>query len=101
MLALGTPIDRRGGDLRRFDTTQHPLYCGIDWHARRMSGGLLNHAGASLLPRHLPAAPEPFRKAIAPYRDGLVGAVEGLLPWYGRAALWAPAGMAFVLGHAL
>jgi hypothetical protein len=38
---------------------------------------------------------------MAPYREGLVVAVECLLPWYGLAALWAPEGMAVVLGHAL
>jgi len=47
------------------------------------------------------AAPEPFLKAIAPYRDGLVVAVECIFTWYWLADLCAQEGIAFVLGHAL
>jgi hypothetical protein len=53
-----------------------------------------------LLHRNLQAAPAPLLKAIAPERAGLVVAVEGLLTWDGLAALWAPEGLAFGLGHA-
>jgi hypothetical protein len=38
---------------------------------------------------------------IAPYRDGLVVAVEGIVTWYGLADLRAQEGSAFVRGHAL
>jgi hypothetical protein len=51
--------------------------------------------------RHLQAAPEPFRKAMAPDREGLVVAVEGRLTWSWLAALGAHAGLAWVLGQAL
>jgi hypothetical protein len=54
-----------------------------------------------LLPRQMQAAPEPFRKAIAPYRAHRVVAVECRFPWYGLADLGAEDGLAFVLGHAL
>jgi len=47
------------------------------------------------------AAPEPFLKAVAPYRDGLVVAVECIFTWYWLADLCAAQGMPFVLGHAL
>jgi transposase len=47
------------------------------------------------------AAPEPFLKAVAPYRDGLVVAVECLFTWYWLADLCADEGIPFVLGHAL
>jgi hypothetical protein len=47
------------------------------------------------------AAPEPFLTAVAPSREGLVVAVEGIFPWYGLADLCAAQGMPFVLGHAL
>jgi transposase len=47
------------------------------------------------------AAPEPFLKAIAPYRDGLVVAVECIFTWSWLADLCAAEGIAFVLGHAL
>ena len=90
-----------GRDLRRFYTTQHPFYCGIDFHARRMDVCIVRHDGALLVHRTLQAAPAPFLKALAPDRDGLVVAVACLFPWYGLAALGAPEPRPFVLGHAL
>ena len=47
------------------------------------------------------AAPETFLKAIAPYRDGLVVAVECIFTGYGLADLGAEQGIPFVLGHTL
>jgi len=85
----------------RFYNNQHPFYCGIDLHARRMYVCIVNHDGEIVLHKHMKAAPEPFLKAIAPYRDGLVVAVECLFTCYGLADLCAHEGMAFVLGHAL
>src|ERR671935_917792 len=85
----------------RFYTTQHPVYCGIDLHARSMYVCIVHHAGEVLLHRNMKAAPEPFLKAIAPYREGLVVAVEWMFTWYWLADLCAHEGMAFVLGHAL
>jgi transposase len=49
----------------------------------------------------MPARPETFLKAIAPYRDDMVVAVECLFTWYGLADLCAREGIPFVLGHAL
>jgi transposase len=49
----------------------------------------------------MPAGPEPFLKAVAPYRADLVVGVESLFTWYWLAALCAREGMPFVLGHAL
>jgi len=85
----------------RFYNNQHPFYCGIDLHARRMYVCIVNHDGEIVLHKHMKAAPEPFLKAITPYRDGLVVAVECLFTCYGLADLCAHEGMAFVLGHAL
>ena len=85
----------------RCSTNQHPLYCGIDLHARSMYVCILSHNGEILLHRNLKAAPDPFLKAIAPYRDGLVVAVECLFTWYWLADLCADQGIPFVLGHAL
>jgi hypothetical protein len=65
----------------RFYTTQHPFDCGVDLHARSMYVGIVSHDGDILLHRHMKAAPEPFLKAIAPYRDGLVVAVECIFTW--------------------
>jgi hypothetical protein len=61
---------------------------------------ILSHEGEILVPRHMKAAPAPFRKAVAPYREGLVVAVECLFTWYGLADLCAQADSPFVLGHA-
>jgi transposase len=54
-----------------------------------------------VLHRNMKAAPEPFLKAVAPYRDGLVVAVECLFTWDWLADLCAEEGIPFVLGHAL
>ncbi len=65
----------------RFSTTPHQFYCGIDLHARSMSVGIVNRDGEILVHRNMKAAPEPFLKAVAPYRDSLVVAVECLFTW--------------------
>ena len=85
----------------RFYTNQHPFYCGIDLHARSMYVCVLKQDGAMLLHRNMKAAPEPFLKAVAPSRDGLVVAVECMFTWYWLADLCAQEGIPFVLGHAL
>jgi transposase len=85
----------------RFYTNQHQFYCGIDLHARSMYVCVLKHDGEILLHRNMKAAPEPFLKAVAPYRDGLVVAVECIFTWYWLADLCADEGIPFVLGHAL
>jgi transposase len=85
----------------RFYTTPHQFYCGIDLHARTMDLCVLNQAGEVLLHRNMKAAPEPFLKAVAPYRDGLVVAVEGIFTWDWLADLCAQEGLPFVLGQAL
>jgi transposase len=102
MLAVGkSRFTKEGGDRMRFYTNPHKFYCGIDLHARSMYVCILSHDGETLVHRHMKAAPEPFLKAIAPYREGLVVAVEGLVTWYGLADLCAEQAIPFVLGHAL
>src|SRR6201993_1017237 len=85
----------------RFYTKQHQFYCGIDLHARTMYVCILDHHGEILLHRNMPARPETFLKAIAPYRDDIVVAVECIFTWYWLADLCAREGIPFVLGHAL
>ena len=85
----------------RCSANSHPLYGGIALHARRMSVCLMPHDGARLLHRPMTAAPAPCLQAMAPSRDGLVGAVAGLCTWYGLADLCADAGLACVRSHAL
>ena len=85
----------------RFYTKQHKFYCGLAWHARTMYLCVLNQEGDVLLHRDMKAAPGPFLKAIAPYREDVVVCVECIFTWYWLADLCAQEGMPFVLGHAL
>ena len=85
----------------RFYTQQHQYYCGIDLHARSMYLCILDQNGAIVLHRNMAAAPEPFLRAIAPYRTDLAVAVECIFTWYWLADLCAQEGIPFVLGHAL
>jgi hypothetical protein len=94
-------VTKEGGDLMRFYTTQHQFYCGIDLHARSMYVCMVSSDGDILLHRNMKAAPEAFLQAVAPYRDGLVVAVECMFTWYWLADLCAEQGIPFVLGHAL
>jgi transposase len=101
MLIVGKKVHYEGGDLMRFYTTQHPFYCGIDLHAQAMYVCILNQKGDIVLHRNMKTNPETFLKVIAPYRDGLVVAVECMFTWYWLADLCADEGIPFVLGHAL
>jgi transposase len=62
---------------------------------------ILSSEGEVLVHQNLRAAPEAFLEAIAPYREGLVVAVECIFTWYWLADLCAKEGIPFVLGHAL
>src|SRR2546426_7941788 len=66
----------------RFYTPQHSHYCGIDLHARTMYLCILNQAGAIVLHRNMKADPDSFLKAITPFRDQIVVAVECIFTWY-------------------
>src|SRR5712664_520313 len=85
----------------RFYTKQHKFYCGIDLHARTIYLCILNQDGEILMHRNMPAVPDAFLKAIAPYREDLVVCVEFIFTWYWLAELCAREGLPFVLGHAL
>ena len=85
----------------RFYTKRHQFYCGIDLHARTMYLCVLNQDGEILLHRNMPAGPEPFLTAVAPYRTDLVVCVACIFPWYWLADLCAREGIPFILGHAL
>jgi hypothetical protein len=62
---------------------------------------VLRQDGEIRLHRTMQAAPEPFLKAVAPYRAGLGVAVACLFPWYWLADLCPQEGMPCVRGHAL
>jgi hypothetical protein len=61
----------------------------------------LNQDGEIMLHRNMKARPETFLKAIAPYREEMVVAVECIVTWSWLADLGAQDGIPFVLGHAL
>ena len=62
---------------------------------------IVHQDGAILVHCNMQAAPEPFLKAVAPYRDGLVVALAGLFTWYWLADLCTQEGRPFVRGPAL
>jgi transposase len=85
----------------RFYTTQSQFYCGIDLHARSMFLCIIDQSGEVLLHRNYRAEPDVLLKAITPYREDIVIAVECIFTWYWIADLCSREGIAFVLGHAL
>jgi transposase len=85
----------------RFYQAQHPFYCGVDLHARKMYVTVLDQTGRIAAQRNLDAGPEAFLSLIQPYREDLVVACECMFAWYWLADLCAAEGLTFVLGHAL
>jgi transposase len=85
----------------RYYKQQHRFYCGGDLHARTLYLHILDADGRTVFDRNLPARPDAFLDAIAPFRDGLVVGVECMFAWYWLADLCAAEGIPFVLGHAL
>ena len=85
----------------RFYTEPHLYYCGIDLHARTMYVCILNQEGGIVFHRGMPSTPDGFLKAIAPYRQDIVVAVECIFTWYWLADLGAQETIPFVLVHAL
>jgi len=85
----------------RFFNGTHRHWCGIDLHAKTMYVCILDAEGQVLVHKNLRFSPEEFLEAVAPYREGLVVAVECIFTWYWLADLCAREGIAFVLGHAL
>ena len=48
------------------------FYAGVDLHARAIFVVVLDHDGRAVFAKNLPANPDAFRRAVAPFRDGLV-----------------------------
>jgi transposase len=76
------------------------FYAGVDLHAKSLFLVVLDHDGQVRFARNLPARPEPFLRAIAPFRDGLLVACECVHPWYWLADTCRDHDLPFVLGHA-
>src|ERR671934_2139131 len=76
------------------------FYAGVDLHARSLYLVILDRDGQTCFGRNLPAQPEPFLRAVQPFRDGLLVACECVHPWYWLADTCRDHAIAFVLGHA-
>src|SRR5262245_6973289 len=76
------------------------FYAGVDLHARSLYLVVLDTNGQTHFGRNLPAHPEPFLRAVQPFRDGLLVACECVHPWYWLADTCRDHAIAFVLGHA-
>jgi len=85
----------------RFYQTEHPFYCGVDLHARKMYVTVVDQAGTTREQRNLDAGPEPFLSLVRPYREGLVVGCECMFAWYWLADLCRAEAIDFVLEHAL
>jgi len=85
----------------RFYTDQHKFYCGIDLHARSMYLCILDQEGNTMFHKNCQVAPDAFLRAIQPYREDVVVAVECMFVWYWLADLCSQEAIPFVLGHAL
>jgi hypothetical protein len=48
------------------------FYAGVDLHARSLYLVVIDPDGQSRFSRNLPAHPDPFLRAVAPFRAGLV-----------------------------
>jgi transposase len=93
--------------MMRFYNQAHRFYCGVDLHARTMYVCVLDQAGSVVFDGNLPAGPDAFRLALAPFRGApgspsdLVVCCECMFAWYWLADFCAAEQIPFVLGHAL
>src|SRR5262249_42767727 len=76
------------------------FYAGVDLHARSLFLAVLDRDGQPRLARNLAAAPEPFLRAVLPFRDGLVVGCECMHCWYWLADTCRDQGITFALRHA-
>jgi transposase len=87
--------------LRYFTPAPDPrFYAGVDLHARSLFLSVLDRDGQACFGRNLPAAPQPFLRAVAPSREGLVVGCECRHCWYWLADTGREQQIPFVLGHA-
>ena len=85
----------------KFYTKPHQYYCGIDLHARSMYICILDSNGLVKCHKNVKTSPDALMKAIQPYLDGLVVAVECMFSWYWVADFCEDHNITFILGHAL
>src|SRR5215467_7751803 len=82
-------------------TADTRFYAGVDLHARNVFLVVLDGGGQVVFAKTLPANPEAFLRAVAPFRDGLLVACECMHCWYWLADTCRAENIPFVLGHAL
>ena len=75
-------------------------YVGVDRHARTLYVCVLDQAGAVKLSRNLPARPEPFLRAVAPFRPDLLVGCACVHSWSWLADTCRAENIPFALGHA-
>ncbi len=80
----------------RFYTNQRNYYCGIDLRTRKMYICILDEKGEIREHRNLKTDRDTFLKAIAPFREDIVVAVECIFTWYWVADLCHNEGIPFV-----
>ena len=76
------------------------FYAGVDLHARSLFLVVLDRDGRERFARNLAAAPQPFLKAIRPFRDGIVVGCECMHCWYWLADACRDHDLPFTPGHA-
>ena len=54
--------------MMRFYNQSHQYYCGVDLHARSMYLHIVDAEKQTVLGDNLPAEPDAFLEAVAPYR---------------------------------
>src|SRR6476619_3505620 len=84
----------------RFLTQTAASYVGVDLHARTLFVCVLDQAGAIRVSRNLPAKPEPFLAAVAPFRPDLLVGCECVHTWYWLADTCRRESITFSLRHA-
>jgi transposase len=84
----------------RYYDQQHGFYAGVDLHARRLHLCVLDTQGKVVKDVNIPATPEAFLQAIAPFRTDLVVGCECLFCGYWLADLCAQEKVRLVVGHA-
>ena len=87
--------------MNTFYNGAHRFYCGVDLHKKTMYLCVLNERGERVFHKNVRSRPDDFLRAVAPFREGLVVAVECMFAWYWLADLCRREKIAFVLGHAL
>jgi hypothetical protein len=72
---------------KRYYNQHHEYYCGVDLHARSLFVCVVDPRGRTQLSKNLPASPQAFLEAVAPFRGDVVVGVECMFAWYWLADL--------------